>query len=286
MNSPPHSDSLVSIVIPSFNQGEFLEASLQSVLQQDYPAIELFVMDGGSSDNSIDIIRRYSNSITLWVSEKDRGQSHAINKGFKLAKGKYINWLCSDDILLPGAIRSMVNFLEANPLCDAVFGNALIINSRGETIAERREIPFDHLITLYALNYSIQPSALFKRSLLEAHGYVREDLHFTMDHELWLRFYTCGARFGYLNRTLSGYRYHTLSKGTMASQTLYRETRRQLRHEYGYRNSNALIESAVYLILEGLCRCKRKYLKLIRHGECSFTPLSWTVSRLNKKGQL
>ncbi len=148
MNKPT-----VTIVTPSYNQGSFLEATIKSVIDQKYENLEYFVIDGGSVDNSLDVIRKYENQISFWVSEPDNGQSDAINKGFARATGKYINWLNSDDILLKGSLQKMVAYLEANNDVDIVYGNTMMIDKEGKDIVCRKEIQYDNNIILYSINY-------------------------------------------------------------------------------------------------------------------------------------
>src|SRR5512143_702654 len=122
---------LVSIVTPSYNQARFLEATLRSVLEQDYPNIEYLVVDGASTDGSVEIIRRYANRLTWWVSEKDSGQSEAINKGLQRAKGHFVGWLNSDDIYLPGTISAAATAFRKHPEAGLVYGDALAIDAGG-----------------------------------------------------------------------------------------------------------------------------------------------------------
>ncbi|MCJ7735245.1 MAG: glycosyltransferase, partial [Anaerolineales bacterium] len=127
---------LVSIVTPSFNQQQYLEQTIQSVLDQDYPALEYFVVDGGSNDGSIEIIKKYQDQLSGWISEPDQGQSDAINKGFARSQGEIMAWLNSDDIYLPGAIRSAVAFLQDNPEVGMVYGDTNLIDGTGRKIGD------------------------------------------------------------------------------------------------------------------------------------------------------
>jgi glycosyltransferase involved in cell wall biosynthesis len=123
---------LVTIVTPSYNQANFLEETIQSVLSQDYPNLEYIIIDGGSTDSSVDLIRKYEDRLAGWISEEDSGQAEAINKGFERATGEIVAWINSDDYYLPGAIRSAVEALEAHPECGFVYGDAVSINGAGE----------------------------------------------------------------------------------------------------------------------------------------------------------
>jgi glycosyltransferase involved in cell wall biosynthesis len=117
-------EPLVSIVTPSYNQGAFLEQTILSVLEQTYPTVEYCVMDGGSDDNSVDVIKKYAGQINYWESIQDRGQAHAINKGLRQAKGEFLGWLNSDDVLLPGTVERIVNTFNQHPEIDVVYGSS------------------------------------------------------------------------------------------------------------------------------------------------------------------
>src|SRR5512138_1788368 len=125
---------LVSIITPSFNQAAFLETTIRSVLDQDYPSLEYFIVDGGSKDGSLEIIQRYAHRLAGWVSEPDRGQTDAINKGFGMAHGEILAWLNSDDVYQPGAVAEAATFLQQNPEVGLVYGDATYIDENGRTI--------------------------------------------------------------------------------------------------------------------------------------------------------
>jgi len=276
----------VSLVIPSYNQGAFLETAIKSMLDQHYPDLELIVIDGGSSDHSVEIIRKYADRIKYWVSEKDRGQSEAINKGFRIATGKYINWICSDDMLLQGALYRLVSFLESDPEIDCVFGNARIVNSRGDLIESRREIPYDHLVTVYSMNHSLQPTALYRREILDRVGLLDENLQYSMDHDLFLRMDAAGCRFGYINEMIAGYRYHSRSKGVLNPTKTLNRIRLGLTRKHGIRIQNRVLEFVFYLVLDGVMRIRRKWFKLLLHSEFSVIPLSWKIAKLDRLAKL
>ena len=182
-NSAP----LVTIVTPSFNQGHYIRATIESVLSQDYPNVEYIIMDGGSTDETAAVVRDYASRLT-WITEKDRGQAHAINKGFRMAKGTYAGWLNSDDLLLPGAIRHAVRGFQANPDAGAVYGEGYLIDKQGRITGR---FPWTETFNLWRLmylsDYVLQQGALFRRKLLEDVGYLREDLHYVMDWDLLIR---------------------------------------------------------------------------------------------------
>ncbi len=179
-------DPSVSIITPSYNQAEYLETTLRSVLDQGYPQLEYLVVDGQSQDNSVEIIQRYAPRLAWWVSEKDKGQAEAINKGFARASGEIIAWLNSDDIYLPGAIRAAVDAFAANPQAGIVFGDVVSINGAGEPI---NVMTFGHwgLDDLLQFKIISQPAVFMRRSVLEKAGYLDPNFHFMLDHHLWLR---------------------------------------------------------------------------------------------------
>lgn len=181
-----HSNPLVSIVTPSFNQAQYLEQTIQSVLSQDYPAIEYLVVDGGSTDGSVEIIRKYADRLTWWVSEPDTGQAEAINKGLVRANGEFIAWLNSDDIYLPGAVSQAAEALNQDPRLGLVFGNALSIDEKGKPIGIF-SFPDWNLLDLASFRIICQPAVFMRRSILKQSGELIPDYHFMLDHQLWIR---------------------------------------------------------------------------------------------------
>ena len=177
---------LVSIITPSYNQAEYLEFSLRSVLEQDYPALEYLVVDGGSQDGSLEILQRYAHRLSWWVSEPDRGQAEAINKGFARARGEFVAWLNSDDLYLPGAVQQAVQALQAHPEAGLVFGEALTIDPAGRPL-NRLSFGDWGLEDLMRFRILCQPAVFMRRAVLERAGYLDDSFHFMLDHQLWLR---------------------------------------------------------------------------------------------------
>lgn len=200
----------VSIVTPSFNQGEFLEETMLSVLNQNYPNLEYIVVDGGSTDGSIDIIKKYENRLAWWVSEPDNGQSDAINKGFSKATGEIFNWVNSDDLICPGAVRMAVHFLEKESAVELVFGDRLVIDG-ASTVIEAYEAPsysdwFPPLLAKLP-----QEAAFFTANIWKKVGGLDTSLDYVMDTDLWYRFRE-HTRFFHIPMFLGMYRKHLQSK--------------------------------------------------------------------------
>ncbi|MCK6538910.1 MAG: glycosyltransferase [Anaerolineales bacterium] len=177
---------LVSIITPSYNQAPYLEQTLRSVLEQDYPRIEYIVIDGASTDGSADIIRKYADRLAYWVSEKDNGQAEAINKGLARATGGIIAWLNSDDFYFPGAVASAVRAFEAHPEAGLVYGDTVAVDEKGEFIHFPRyaQWSLEDLLTFHILG---QPAVFMRRDILLKAGFLDPSFHFLLDHHLWIR---------------------------------------------------------------------------------------------------
>jgi glycosyltransferase involved in cell wall biosynthesis len=177
---------LVSVVTPSYNQARYLEATMQSVLNQDYPHIEYIVIDGGSDDGSVDLIKQYASRLAYWVSEADQGQGDAINKGFRRATGEYIAWLNSDDLYMAGAIREAVGILMANPQVGMVYGDGLMVDAQGNLLDPHPYQAYD-VLDLLCFNVLLQPAVFMRRSVLDAVDLLKDEYNLVLDHELWIR---------------------------------------------------------------------------------------------------
>lgn len=213
----------ISIITPSYNQGQFLEETILSVLNQDYPNLEYIIIDGGSTDNSVDIIKKYEGRLAYWVSEKDQGQTHAINKGFKRATGEVVNWLNSDDLLEQGALVILAKEIEEGPTSDFYFGDFSVINSEGIKLFSRKSGPYKFNTLFWGRQLSCQPAVFFRRKLLENIGYLDESLDFCMDTEFWIRAACKGAQFHQISSTLGIARMHGDAKTTQLQKVLHEE---------------------------------------------------------------
>jgi len=211
----------ISVVTPSFNQGAYLEATLRSLLSQDYPDLELIVIDGGSTDQSVEIIRRYASSLSHWESERDRGQSHALNKGFAHVHGDIWSWLNSDDLLEPGVLRRIAEVFAQDPEAGVVYGDCIYVGEDGETVIEKFPgEPYSRLRHL-AHRFIAQPSCFFRTTMVPPA--VREDLQYCMDYDLWLGLSARGIRFRYVPEVFSRYRLHDQSKSVRALVAMHAE---------------------------------------------------------------
>ena len=227
----PYSRLKVSIVTPSFNQGEFIERTLLSVAKQQGAAIEHVVIDGGSSDNTVEILRKFRPAVQ-WVSEKDNGQTNAVNKGIQATDGDIIGWLNSDDIYYPNAIAKVTSFFEANPDVDVVYGQADHIDVHDWPFESYPTEPFD-FARLHDTSFICQPALFFRRRVVEQHGLLDESLHYCMDYEYWLRLGKAGVRFAYLEEKLAGSRLYAENKTLGAKVKVHREINNMFKHRFG-----------------------------------------------------
>lgn len=215
---------LISIVIPSYNQAAYLEHTLRSVLEQNFPGMEVLVVDGGSNDGSVEIIRRYAGRLAWWISEKDRGQADGINKGLARARGEFIAWLNSDDLYLPGAVATAVRALEDDPARALVFGDVLAIDAAGETTNVMRygSWGLDELMRFYIIG---QPGVFLRREALLRAGPLDENYHYLLDHHLWLRVAQQGDMH-YLPTPLAAARFHAAAKNVAQAAAFGQEAYR------------------------------------------------------------
>jgi glycosyltransferase involved in cell wall biosynthesis len=205
---------LVSIITPSFNQAAFLEETMSSVLSQDYPNLEYLVVDGGSSDGSAEIVRRYADRLAWWASEPDRGQAHALNKAFERTKGAYVGWLCSDDTLFPSAISRLVDELERDPGLVLAYGDAVYTDERSERKDRALSGPWaPEQMVRTAQVPNQQPATLYTRRGWESAGPLDEDAWYYLDFQFTVRLAGVGAGL-HVPETLATYRIHSGGKST------------------------------------------------------------------------
>jgi glycosyltransferase involved in cell wall biosynthesis len=183
-----HDPLKISIVTCSYQHGAFIDATIRSVLEQGYEDVEYVVMDGGSTDRTVEILRSYGERIDHWESAPDGGQTDALIKGFACSRGEVMGWLCSDDLLLPNALETVAHFFRTQPTIDAVYGDALWIDRSGSLIRPKKEIGFSRFMLRFDHNYVPQPSMFWRRRLFDKVGGLDSRFNLAMDSDLWDRF--------------------------------------------------------------------------------------------------
>ncbi len=260
----------ISIVIPSFNDGKFLEKTIVSILNQNYPNLELIIIDGGSTDNTLEIIKKYENYISYWISKKDKGLSDALNNGFSQATGELVNEMDADDIFLPNALLTVGKFFKENRYTDVIFGNMLNIDENDNVIGECVYTKFSRIVYQYEGVSIGSQSAFWKRELFKKVGMYNLNLKLSMDYDFFLRVSLAKAKFQYLPYFFSAMRRH---KGSLtenfAYTPLYFQEISEIGKRYGkkkwltpllkfysmgYRISNYLLQGDGDYVIGGLLR--------------------------------
>jgi glycosyltransferase involved in cell wall biosynthesis len=213
---------LVSIITPSFNQARYLESTIHSVLDQDYPNLEYIIVDGGSNDGSVEIIHKYSDRLAWWVSEKDRGQTDAINKGLARAKGEILAWLNSDDTYQPHAISEAVGFLLNRPELGLVYGDAHFIDENGRVIGCFPAAQTDYRRLRQGYVHIPQQASFWRADLWRKVGPLDPSFYFAMDYDLWVRLAAL-APVQYTPRLWANFRLHTQGKTINADEQCWNE---------------------------------------------------------------
>jgi len=202
---------LVSIVTPSYNQARFLEETIRSVLAQDYPRLEYIIVDGASTDGSLEIIQNYADRLAWWVSEPDQGQTDAINKGFSKAKGEILAWLNSDDTYRPGAVSAAIKCLLQYPEYGLVYGGADFIDEKGDLIGRFPARQTDYRRLMQGYVHIPQQAAFFRASFWRKVGPLDPSFYFAMDYDLWVRIAAI-APIRYMPEIWANFRLHTGGK--------------------------------------------------------------------------
>ena len=223
MNYPMNIEPLVSIITPSYNQAPYLEETIRSVLTQDYPRVEYIVIDGGSTDGSPEIIKKYANRIAYWVSEKDKGQTDALNKGFAASHGSILAWLNSDDTYKPGAIRAVVEYLSRHPQVGMVYGELDFIDENGKVVGKFPAAQTDLKRLRKGYVHIPQPAAFFRAEHWKKVAPLDDTFYFAMDYDLWVRLARV-TEFQYLpGETWANFRLHAGGKTIDADERCWPE---------------------------------------------------------------
>ena len=255
LSGMPAGSPSFTVVTPSLNQGQFLERSIRSVIDQGYPDLEYFVMDAGSTDDSIEIIERYADRIDYWVSAPDGGQSAAINAGWSRGTGEIVAWLNSDDYYLPGSLATVGAYLQAHPDVLAVYGRCEIVDREGQVL-DRVGEPYRRRTMVMSRNVIPQPAAFIRREALDRVGMLDESLHYVMDMELFLRVGRIRAP-RFLDQTLAGMTRHPDAKtsrgrGGMAGERWQVRLRYARRAEVPLLRAGQLASRAFHSLPDGI----------------------------------
>ncbi len=219
------------VVTPSYNQGRYIERTIRSVLDQDYPGLEYAVIDGGSTDGTLEILKRYASSLK-WVSERDNGQADAVNRGIRETSGEIIGWLNSDDVYSPGAFAAAARAFAENPAADVIYGAANHIDEADRVIEPYPTEPWN-LERLSEFCFICQPAVFLRRSAISRWGLLDEGLNYCMDYEYWIRLGRGGARFLFVPEVLAGSRFHPDTKTLGARVAVHAEINLMLRQRLG-----------------------------------------------------
>jgi glycosyltransferase involved in cell wall biosynthesis len=212
----------ISVVVPSFNQAKYLELTLRSIVEQGYPNLELIVIDGGSTDGSQEIIRKYESYIAFWCSEPDGGQTQGIIKGFSHASGEILCFLNSDDLFEPGCLHEAGQYFTDHPDADAVYGDALWIDGDGNAMRPQKEMPFNRFIFLHTYNYIPGMSMFWRRAVYDLAGGLNPAFQMAFDADLWMRISDHG-KIKHVRRQWSRMRFYAEQKTHRLSDLTIRE---------------------------------------------------------------
>ena len=251
------STPLVTIVTPSFNQAAYLEETIRSVLGQIYPNIEYIVVDGASTDGTLEIIKQYEKKLTRWISEPDKGQTDAINKGFALAKGGILGWLNSDDTLLPNAVEEAVAFLTDHPQVGLVYGNAHYIDENSRVIGNFPAAQTNLAKLRSGYVHIPQQASFFRKKLWDQVGPLDDSFYFAMDYDLWTRL-AAVSELKYIQKLWANFRLHADAKTIAADDRCWPEMLRVHYREGGSRFAPIVLKHQIRKIAAPILRWRRQ----------------------------
>lgn len=251
----------ISIVTPSYNQGQFIEQAITSVLEQGYPNFEHIILDNCSTDETIAILKKYPHLI--WRSQPDGGQSHALNQGFSMATGEIIGWLNADDRYLPGCFDKVTDSFANHPETDVAYGDYYWIDEGGKIIQSRKELDFDIFILKYLhVLYIPSTSTFFREKIFQEDNFLDTSLEYSMDYEFFLRLAHQQYKFTHIDAHLASFRWHQHNKSSIATKAQLEEKNLALlRHDRFLQQVPSSINSSVRKMLELLARGKRYFIK-------------------------
>jgi glycosyltransferase involved in cell wall biosynthesis len=272
----------ISVVTPSYNRKTYLEKTILSVLEQNYPNLEYIVMDGGSTDGSVEVIKKYADRLAYWVSEPDKGQSDALNKGFQKATGDILAELDTDDLYLPGTLHTIAEYFAKHPDVEFVYGDLVVIDEEGRQILTKKTIPYDYKSQLYGGSVVPQPSSFWRGSVFEKAGRFDVDLHYNMDVEFFTRCGAKGVKFGHLPRPLACFRVHTTSK-TINLDKVAAANKALMETYVGRIFKNEKMNDGAYKFLRWFYRAKIFIIRVFTRGDIIPYKHTFLVQQVSKK---
>lgn len=255
----------ISIVTPSLNQGQFIEDAILSVKNQDYPNFEHIIIDGGSTDNTLWVLKKYSHLI--WVSEPDKGQSDALNKGFRKATGEIVGWLNADDAYLPGAFEKVSDFMRKHPEVDIAYGDYQIVDQNGKFIRNKKEIDFDRLILFYVY-YVPSTAAFLRKRIFDDGNYLDANYHLAMDKEFFCRLAVKDYNFGHIKKVLALYRSHPQTKSSRSRNVQITESWSIINHYLFQQDELSVFNKLKRFLIWKYCLLLYRFKKLVQ--DCYF----------------
>lgn len=254
----------ISVITPSYNQGRFIADAIESVNNQDYPDKEHIIVDAQSTDETLDVIKRYAHLPHLkWISEPDKGQSDAINKGFKMASGDVVAWLNTDDYYLPETFSKVANFFSQSPETDVIYGDTLLVDEAKSPLRVKKDHAFDYGVLLYYGCYIESTTTFFRKVIIDTNHLIDISYKLCMDYEYFVRLSKLGYQFKYIPAALAAFRWHETNLSVLYPQRRREETVK-IKHQYGYKVTNHLrLQTFLHDMTYFLFLAKRQVLKRV-----------------------